>query len=408
MQTIIFVGSNKSGTSREALGTSKTMGYYTVLLTNRREFVKQIDEFPEVDRMVFVDNLFEKEIVFSIIKNLKDDRKQICAVISFIDPYVSFAARISEELGLFRVSKDALVIMEEKTRFREHLKTLPVSPKFTIFHEEQLSIQQFTEENQQHLPLILKYPVSNGSKDVLLVETISELKAGLEYLNKKFPSSPVLIEEYLFGTQYLIEVVVKDGQISMVAVIEQEVSNGERFIITGYCYPAQLDQKTFDDLQSAVESIIQALKLENGTCHLEMRLIDGKWKLIEINPRMSGGAMNRIIQEGTGINLVKETLKLYLGQDLILEATKKTNVYAKYLTINSRGRLIKVTGKNKASNYDGVKEVYVKPRKGAILTKPFSLGDRYAYVIATADTPDKAKEIALSASKEIKFYLEPL
>jgi biotin carboxylase len=123
---------------------------------------------------------------------------------------------------------------------------------------------------------------------------------------------------------------------------------------------------------------------------------------------MSGGAMNRIILEGTGINLVKETLKLYLGQDPILKATKKTHVYAKYLTINSRGRLVKVTGKNKASNYDGVKEVYVKPRKGAILTKPYSLGDRYAYVIATADNPEQAKEIALSAAKEIKFYLDPL
>jgi biotin carboxylase len=298
--------------------------------------------------------------------------------------------------------------MEEKTRIREHLKTLSVSPKFTIFQGEQSSIQQFVQENQQYLPLILKNPVSNGSKDVLLVETITELKEGLEYLNKKFPSSRVLIEEYLLGTQYLIEVIAKNGQISMVAVIEQEISTGDRFIITGYCYPAQLDHETFKELQISVESIIQALEFDTGTCHLEMRLNDGKWKLVEINPRMSGGAMNKILLEGTGINLVKETLKFYLGQDPILEATKRTHVYAKYLTINSRGRLIKVIGKNKASSHDGVKEVYVKPRKGAILTKPYSLGDRYAYVIATADTREQAREIALISSKEIKFYLDPL
>ena len=35
-----------------------------------------------------------------------------------------------------------------------------------------MSIQQFVEENQRHLPLILKSPISNGSKDVLLVETM--------------------------------------------------------------------------------------------------------------------------------------------------------------------------------------------------------------------------------------------
>lgn len=407
MQTIVFIGSNKSGTSREALRTSTTMGYYTVLLTNRREFIIQEIEFPEVHQMVYVENLKDKELIFSIINNLEEDRKLICAVISFIDPFVSFAARISAELGLFRVSTDALVIMEEKTRFREHLKKLPVSPKFTILQEDQ-SRQQCIEENQSHLPLILKSPLSNGSKDVLLVETTLELKQGLDYLIKKFPSRPVLIEEYLIGTQYLIEVIVKNGQIYIVAVVEQEVLNGERFIITGYCYPAVLESETLEELQIAVTSIIQALELENGTCHLEMRLIDGMWKLIEINPRMSGGAMNKIIQEGTGINLVKETLKLYLGQEPFLETSKRTHVYAKFLTINSRGRLIKVTGKNKASNYDGVKDVYVKPRKGAMLTKPYSLGDRYAYVIATADTPEQAKDIAVAALKEIKFYLEPL
>lgn len=407
MQTIVFIGSNKSGTSREALSISSTMGYYTVLLTNRSEFIKQKEEFPEVHRMIYVENLNNKEMIITIIKNLKEDQKQICAVISFIDPFVSLAARISEELGLFQLSTNALSFMEEKTRFREHLKTLPVSPKFTVFQGEQ-SIQQCVEEYQHHLPLILKSPVSNGSKDVLLVETISEFKAGLDNLNNKFPSIPVLIEEYLIGPQYLIEVIVKDGQISIVAIIEQEVLTGERFIITGYCFPANLENETMEELEVAVTSIIHELELVNGTCHFEMRLINQEWKLIEINPRMSGGAMNRIIQEGTGINLVKETIKLFLGEEPLLVATKRSHVYAKFLTINARGKLIKVTGKNKALNIDGVKEVFVKPRKGAILTKPYSLGDRYAYVIASADTPEQAKDIALSASNEIKFYLDPL
>jgi biotin carboxylase len=407
MQTIVFIGSNKSGTSREALSISSKMGYYTVLLTTRSEFIKQKEEFPEVHRMIYVENLIDKEMIFTIIKTLKEEQKQICAVISFIDPFVSLAARISEELGLFQLSTDSLAIMEEKTRFRDRLKTLAVSPKFTVFQGEQ-SIQQCVEEYQHHLPLILKSPVSNGSKDVLLVETISEFKAGLDYLTKKFPSIPVLIEEYLIGPQYLIEVMVKDGQISIVAIIEQEVLTGERFIITGYCFPAYLEDETMDELEFAVTSTIDELALVNGTCHLEMRHINQEWKLIEINPRMSGGAMNRIIQEGTGINLVKETIKLFLGEEPLLELTKRSHVYAKFLTINARGKLIKVTGKNKAMNMDGVKEVFVKPRKGTILTKPYSLGDRYAYVIASADTPERAKEIALRASNEIKFYLDPL
>ncbi|MFZ7943321.1 hypothetical protein [Neobacillus sp. 19] len=36
------------------------------------------------------------------------------------------------------------------------------------------------------------------------------------------------------------------------------------------------------------------------------------------------------------------------------------------------------------------------------------MGDRYAYVIAVADTEEGARLAAVSAANEIKFYLEPL
>jgi biotin carboxylase len=140
---------------------------------------------------------------------------------------------------------------------------------------------------------------------------------------------------------------------------------------------------------------------------LEMRWVKEEWKLIEINPRMSGGAMNQIIIEGIGINLVKEIIKMNLGQEPDITNTKNNHVYAHFITVNAKGRLLKVTGKNRALSYEGVKEVFIKPRKGNILTPPLSMGDRYAYVIASANTPNEAKRIALTAAKEIKFYLEP-
>ena len=407
MQTIVFIGSNKSGTSREALITSTEMGYFTVLLTDRRVFIEQRAEFSEVHRMEFVDTLTDKEKIYSILTDLEQHSKQIRAVISFIDPFVSYAAQISKELGLVQLSVDALAKMEEKTYFREQLKLLPVSPFHFVLQMIQ-PIDKYVEKYKDYLPLILKSPVSNGSKDVLLAKTNYELKEALIYFKKKFPKTTVLMEEYLIGPQYLIEVMVIKGQIFLIAIIEQEISYGERFIITGYIYPAKLETIEDQKLQSAVASIVKQLGLINGTCHLEMKLVKGGWKLIEVNPRMSGGAMNRIIKEGTGINLVKETLKLFLDEEPILEKTLMKHVYAKFITVNSSGRLIKVTGKNRAATYEGVKEVFVKPRKGAILTKPYSLGDRYAYVIAAANSAEKAKSIAVEAANEIKFYLEPL
>ena len=68
-------------------------------------------------------------------------------------------------------------------------------------------------------------------------------------------------------------------------------------------------------LEVAIKKILTTLEMVHGSCHLEMRWCKGVWKFIEINPRMSGGAMNRLIIEGTGINLVKEIIKMNLGQE---------------------------------------------------------------------------------------------
>ena len=67
-------------------------------------------------------------------------------------------------------------------------------------------------------------------------------------------------------------------------------------------------------IEEVLHSVISQFGIKNGALHLELRLSKNGWKLIEINPRISGGAMNKMIQAAFGFNLVEETLKLYLGE----------------------------------------------------------------------------------------------
>lgn len=406
MKTIVFIGSNKSGTSREALKIAEKMGYFTVLFTDRNKFIQQREEFTETHLMIYKKDLLNNEDVLNEINELRDKGKDIRAIVSLIDPFVSFSANLSKELGLIQLSINALYNMENKTRFRSLLKDLSCSPYYTILKKDEL-IKDILDRSKEYLPLVIKSPESNGSKDVVLVKTTDELIVGMKNMQSKEKTLPILIEEYLQGRQFLIEIIVYKQTISIVAVIEQEITSKKRFIITGYHMPAQLSSSLMEELEKTISEIIHKLGLINGSCHLEMRLVRGEWKLIEINPRISGGAMNRIIQYATGIDLVKETLRLYLGEKPLVEKKKNQFVFANYLIVERRGKLVKVTGKNRAKQFKGVKEVYVKPRKGSILTPPMSMGDRYAYVIATGDSPQEAKQNALRASKEIQFFLEP-
>lgn len=405
MKTIIFVGSNKSGSSREALRAAARLGFFTVLLTDREIFLENRHDFPEVHQMILTD-LTNYNLLKSCIGKVQEQGKKIEAILSFIDPFVHVAAKLSKELNITKVPPEPLEKMEDKVLTRELLKGLPASPYFETYKKGE-SLETFIANQKNRFPLIVKSPISTGSKDVLLIKDEKQFTQCINKLIEK-GCDEILIEEYLEGPQYLIEACVYDGEVHIIAVLEQEIKLFERFIITGYCLLAEMDTHFHNKIYETVCSILERFSMDNGSCHLELRLVNNEWKLIEINPRISGGAMNRIIEIAYGFNLVEETIKLFLGQEPNFNRKVKRFVFAQYLTSDSTGSLIKVTGRKRCSALPGIEEVFIKPKKGKLLHPPLSMGDRYGYILASSVDKEQAINLAKDAAKEIRFYIEPV
>ena len=405
MQTIVFIETNKSGSSREAIKAADRLGYFTVLFTNKQRFIHQRTEFPEVHQMILVE-LFNYDELKKNLSKLQQQGKQIKGIFSFVHSYVHVAAALAEEFCSSIVSTDSILKMENKVLTRDLLKGHPNSPHFALYNPDDYNLEYFIDQAKDYFPLIVKCPTSAGSRDVLVANNENQLRVAMQELLKK--NEQILVEEYLIGPQYLIEVLVHNGKVHIVAIIEQQITFFQRFIVTGYCLLPDVNQRLYTSIHKTVCSILKAFQMKNGACHLEMRLVNGAWKLIEINPRISGGAMNRIIEVGYGINLVEETLQLMLGNEPCLTRKHSKYVYAHYLTVDSRGKINKVTGKALASQIPGVEEVYIKPRKGQIVRPPLSMGDRCGYILASSDVKLEAKRIAMSAASQIHFYLDPI
>lgn len=405
MYTILFIGTKKSGSSREAIKAADRLGYLTVLLTEKRNYMEQRKEFSDVSQMIYLEEMTEDHIRTEY-KKLQHQGRIIKAIISFVDPYVSLAAQLMNELCNSNISVEAFKKMEDKILTRSTLQKNATTPKYDVFLPKD-ELEYFINKGHSY-PQIVKSPFSGGSKDVYLVQDKFEMKKKIEKISKIYPNQNILIEEYLDGPQYIVEVLVHKGKLNIIAIVKQDITKKVKFIVTGYEIQPNPEESLYRSLFDAVESIIKDLGVVNAACHLEIRHVHGNWKLIEINPRISGGAMNRMIEEAYGINLVEETIKSYLDNEPDLERKHETYIYTHYLIINSSGKLLKVTGKNIATNLPGVREVYIKPRKGASMMPPISMGQRYAYVIASGDTPEEAKKNAVNATSHIKFYLEPL
>lgn len=394
MKTVVFLGSHKSGSSYEAIRAADGLGYYAVLLTNSPSYIDKRLEFPHAHSVRLCD-LDDPAEIKGAVDRLMLERMEVCAIVSFIDPYCLTAAALAGEYGLKHFSYKAIAAMLDKVKTRDLLKGTPWSPFYMITDDEALPVQA-----ARKLPLVLKSPVSSGSKDVYLANTAAEYHEAFQRLKEQYPGAPVLAEKYIDGAQVLIETLTISGKTHIAAVVRQEVTFTGRFIITGYRVAAG-----DDDLVRAAGSIIKMFGMEDGPCHLELRQGRGGWMLIEANPRISGGAMNALIETATGVDLAGETLKSALGLQPRLEPKHRKEVYLQYVTVDEGGVLDKVTGKTAAQNSPGVERVYVKPRKGAVLSPPVSMGHRYAYVIASGDTAGEAETNAKTAAGRIKFWL---
>jgi biotin carboxylase len=404
LRTVVFIGLQKSGSSREAVRAAESLGYFTVVFTDKKGYLLQRDEFPDVHKMMFID-LYDEIAIQNNIKNLEKQGLVIEAIMSFVDAYVHTAAVLCNQFCHTNMPIKAISKMENKILTQKFLQDTEFGIKHGIYYRGQ-ALDLFMEKHKLDFPVIIKSPSSTGSKDVLKAETHSELINHIERLNRKYPDSPILFEEYIDGQQYLVEVLVYNGDIHIVAVVEQEITFGKRFIVTGYSLLAQIPQDLFENLSYAISNILEKLQFSNGSCHFELRMQDDQWKVIEINSRIAGGAMNKMIEAAYGINLVEQIIKVWIGKKPLLKHNHEKFIFTQYKTVSKTGTLQKVTGKERALQHEGVVDVYIKPRKGALLHPPLSMGDRYAYVLASGSTIEEAKGIAIAAANEIEFHLD--
>lgn len=182
MKSIIFIGTNKSGSSLEGIKAAKRLGFIVHVLTERSSLLEQKDDFPAIDEIYLVD-LKDVEKVKEVILQIHSSHRIAC-IVSFIDSFVHLAANFSNELCDTRLSTNAMFRMENKLVTRENLRDNDYSPfYFTIKRNE--SIYDYLELVEGKFPLIVKLPQSCGSKDVVLVNSERELSNRLRFLRKR-------------------------------------------------------------------------------------------------------------------------------------------------------------------------------------------------------------------------------
>ncbi|MGW4197055.1 ATP-grasp domain-containing protein [Streptomyces sp. NPDC005004] len=165
-------------------------------------------------------------------------------------------------------------------------------------------------------PAVIKPTAFAGSIGVIRVDHADELPAAFEFASsgasRSREDTDVLIEEYLDGPEVSVECVTRCGVTTAVAVTRKQLGPAPYFDETGHTVDAA--DPLLPQVAPAAAAAIKALGITDGVQHVEMRLVGGRPRLIEVNARIGGDMIGHLVRLATGIDLPKAAADTACGR----------------------------------------------------------------------------------------------
>ena len=250
-------------------------------------------------------------------------RHELVGVVTWSEWHLVPTARLAHMLGLPSNSVEVMRACRNKstarTLFARH--GVPSAAAMTARSLREAGLATMTIG----YPAVIKPTAFAGSIGVIRVDRPEELSGAFEFASAGASQSredtAVLVEEYLDGPEISVECVTHRGLTTAVAVTRKSLGPAPYFDETGHTIDAS------DPLLTRVAPVaaaaIKALGITDGIQHVEIRLVDGQPRLIEVNARIGGDMIGHLVRITTGIDLPKTAADLACGNSPDLTPTRR-------------------------------------------------------------------------------------
>jgi biotin carboxylase len=243
-------------------------------------------------------------------------------IISFKDKRLRFTAELAERLGLAFHSPQVARRLTDKFAQRQALRDGGVAvPGFQTVPQERDPGAWQAFVAGARFPGVLKPRIDNeASRDTVRVASLEELRRQTASTN----GTELVLEEYLgdrrggvracFADYVSVESVVSKGQISHIAVTGR-FPPAEPFRESGFFVEAELDQSDRRAALATATSALEAIGIETGCCHTEIKFTPEGARVIEVNGRIGGG-VPEMLSDITDMELLRVAMRIALGEEI--------------------------------------------------------------------------------------------
>lgn len=313
--------------------------------------------------------------------------------------------RLNEELGLSGITKEQAICATNKHLMREAFeKGNAPSPKSILTKSTEDAWEQFMAFDGDG---ILKPSRNSGSRGIAKVEKGIESKESFvekyEVALNESRDKSVLIEQFIEGPEFSIEIIVWNGEVNVLTVTDKKTTEAPHFVELGHNQPSCFSDAEVAELKTAAVAGVKALGVDNCACHAEAKLQNGKVYLMEIGARLGGDFIStELVHLSTGIDMVAAAINCALNIAPCLEPTEeKHGVCVRYFCPKP-GKLVSISN-TEILNDPRVFLWELYHKEGDMIPEVTSSLCRSGHVIVTEETPQKAIELAERLIEKVKM-----
>lgn len=238
---------------------------------------------------------------------------------------VEAAASVNAVLGLGGTSPEAALCSRDKHRMRQALRDhgvgVPAFRRVRAVAEFEAAVRDIG------FPCVAKPSRAAGSDGVARLERGADLpaawafSAGVRQMGGGAPE--VLVEEYVPGPEYSVEMVVAAATAHVAGITEKTTEPEPYFNEVMHLFPAPLSPEDEAAVVRTARDAVAALGITDGGAHLELRLSPRGPVVIECAARLAGDSIPELVKLATGVDLYHCVARQALGLPFSVEPVRR-------------------------------------------------------------------------------------
>lgn len=380
----------------DVIEKAKSMGYYVLAVDGN----PKAPGFNVADKAICADIVNEEAMLKIARDEHVDGVIHPCSEVS-----MAVMGRINDELGLSGISRKQAICATNKHLMRKAFeKGNAPSPKSILAQDAEDAWNRL--QNEFDTDAILKPSRNSGSRGIAKVSRNMYkgdfIRAYDEALSESRDHS-VLIEQFIEGPEFSIEMIVWRGEIHVLTVTDKKTTGAPHFVELGHNQPSCFSDAEVETLKAAAVAGVRSLGVNNCACHAEAKLMNGKAYLMEVGARLGGDFIStELTHLSTGVDMVAAAIDVALGVEPDLSAKEEPKGVCIRYFCPKPGKLVSISNTEVLNNpHVYLWEIY--PKEGDVIPAVTSSLCRSGHVIVTEKTPQKAIELAERLIESVKF-----